>query len=260
MKDFFKDEAMIYANYTGTENYPEGSIDCLKESFEFGAQGVSINVQFSSDGVPMAISRDEISQLCDKSGEVSHYTAEALKSFDAGYTFANSEGDYIFRGKGYTFPTLLEVLQAFPDKKFHVNILGKDVKNMTKYIDLLKTGDFCSRIFTSSMYTSVIKIVRREVVDAATSMSFWEFIRTYALFRTGLLRLKSNFPGDIYQVPENIGVSNLSDSSIINLLHSAGLKVYLWNINTEADIERLRNAGVDAFMTGDIEMAARVLN
>ena len=43
MKEFFKSEPVIYGNYSGAGNFPEGSIDALRECFELGADAVSYN-------------------------------------------------------------------------------------------------------------------------------------------------------------------------------------------------------------------------
>ncbi len=258
MESFFENKPAIWANYLGSGQYPQGSLECFNESLDRGAHGISLNVQLSKDGHLMAISREELSELCEVSGKVSDYTRDELLSFDAAHTFSSGEGSFPLRGKGYRFLLLEEVLQEFPMANFNVNLFHRDRELSQIYADFLRKGDYSDRVFTGSFHGANLKFFRRELPEAVTSMSFMEFISVYALFRTGLLNLRKKFPAPIYQVPERVGMSELSHGKIVEVLHKAGIKCYVWDVNGEKSLKLAKENGVDACMTRDIELAVKI--
>ncbi len=258
MKGFFDCKPVVFADYLGSGKYPEGSLDCFRESLELGADGIFVNVQLSKDGHLMAISRENLSELCEVSGRVRDYSLDDLLKFDSAHTFSDGQGNFPFRGKGYRFLKLEEVLREFPTAIFNLNLLHGDRVLTEIYGEFLRRGDYFNRVVTSSVYGSNLKLLRRKFPEAVTSMSFMEFIAVYGLFRAGLLKMRKKFPASIYQVPERIGMSELSHGKIMDILHRAGVSCHVWNINGEKALRLAKEKGADGCMTRDVELAVKI--
>jgi len=161
---------------------------------------------------------------------------------------------------GNEFIPLNKIFDSFPDKKFNITIIEKNIELVKKYISIVQSSKAEDRIITSSIYGANIKLVRKLIPDSATAFTLWGILGIYALFKSGLLNFIKNFKADVFQAPENIGVSYIANSALIELLHKKGIKVHVWNIKDKAQLKRVYESGADGFMVNDIEMAGQITN
>ena len=63
-----------------------------------------------------------------------------------------------------------------------------------------------------------------------------------------LQRLVST-PADIFMIPEMHNQMRVLDERLLNELHRRGKRVWVWVVNANADVERLRAQGVDGVFT-----------
>jgi glycerophosphoryl diester phosphodiesterase len=260
MKAFFIPEPVIFFNSPASEKYPGNTITAVEKAFAAGADVVCLNIQFSKDKAVMAISETTLDNLCGTSGAVSDYTLNELKEFDAGYSFADENGNFPFRGKGLRFQTLEEILLAFPDRRFNITIINKDSDLVNSYIAVLKKCNAAERVLTSSMYGKNIKLVRKLLPESATSFTLAGIIGVYALFKSGLLYFFKSFAADALQTPEAIGTSYIANGTLIDQLHSKGVKVHVWYVKDIAQLKRVYETGADGFMVNDVSMIKSFLS
>lgn len=254
MKAFFTPEPVVFFNSPASKKYPGSTIQALEDAFYAGADAACLNIQFSGDKVIMAIPEPVLDNLCESSGAVSDFTMHELKGFDAGYNFTDENANFSCRGKGFTFHTLEEILQAFPDKKFNITIMTKDSDLVKDYISLIKKNNAANRILTSTMYGKNIKLVRKLLPESATAFTLSGIIGVYALFKSGLLYFVNNFKADALQTPEAIGASYIANGTLIHQLHLKDIKVHVWYIKDRVQLKRVYAAGADGFMVDDVSM------
>ena len=253
-KGFFSPEPVIFSAMGGVKTLPAETLQNFREGFESGADAACINVQLSKDGVVMVITPDELNGVCGVDGRVSDYIADELKKMDAGYMFRDEEGEFTFRGKGYCFMTLKELLEAFTDRKFNVTLLHKSDELVKAYAETVKSCGAESRILTSSMHGKNMKLVKKLLPGCATAFSLPGIIGVCALFRSGLIFFKKSFSADALQTPEAIGVSYIANSGLIRQMHRCGVKVHVWYVKDREQYIRVMESGADGFMSDDIPM------
>jgi glycerophosphoryl diester phosphodiesterase len=125
---------------TEEQTYVENTIESIGRAFELGATIVEIDIRPSKDNVLMINHEENLECKTDGQGKISDHTVEELKKLDVGYGFTYDNGKtYPFRGKGVgKMPTLQEVLEEFPDKKFLIDHKDRTKETADLLIDLLK--------------------------------------------------------------------------------------------------------------------------
>ena len=183
MKNFFIPEPVIFASQGGVNSYPKNTIPCFEEAFRLGADVVCVNVHSSKDGILMVLPDEKIEGAGGVKVPASEYNFSELKELDAGYNYSDGAGNYPFRGKGMKFVTLEELLKHFPDKKFNITLLSKDIKIAKGYGIVIKKCGAESRVLTASLYGKVIKEVRKVLPGTATAFSIPGLLGVYSLFK-----------------------------------------------------------------------------
>ncbi|HOP63354.1 MAG TPA: glycerophosphodiester phosphodiesterase family protein [Spirochaetota bacterium] len=253
-KEFFSPEPVIFSVTGGVRTLPAETMQNFKEGFASGADAACINVQLSKDKELIVISAADLEDVCGVSGPVSQFTSEELKKMDAGFMFRDENGEFSFRGKGYSFMILKELFDSFPDKKFNVTLMHKSDELVKIYAETVKACKAEKRVLTSSMYGKNMKLVKKLLPGSATSFSFPGIIGIYAMFRSGLIFFKKSFNSDALQTPEAIGVSYIANSGLIREMHKRGVRVHVWHIKDKQQYQRVVESGADGFMSDDIPM------
>src|SRR5918994_6298404 len=102
---------------------PENTIDAFRLAVEAGAGGLELDVHMTRDGHIVVIHDATVDRTTNGSGAVSEMTLAKLRGFDAGHTFS-PDGDPTrpYRGKGVRVPTLVEILEEFPELPVNIEI------------------------------------------------------------------------------------------------------------------------------------------
>ncbi len=108
--------------------YLENTIAGFAAAFAAGADMVEFDVHPTTDGHFVVFHDWTLDCRTDGHGVTRDHTLAELKALDIGYGYTADGGkSYPFRGKGIgLMPTLAEVLNAFPDRRFLINIKGDD--------------------------------------------------------------------------------------------------------------------------------------
>lgn len=122
-------------------DYLENTIPSMRASFEAGADIVEIDIHPTTDG-KFAVFHDwTLDCRTEGHGPTRDHAMAELKQLDIGYGYtANGGKTYPFRGKGVgLMPSLEEVLSAFPDKRFLINVKSNDPDEGRKLAARLET-------------------------------------------------------------------------------------------------------------------------
>jgi glycerophosphoryl diester phosphodiesterase len=260
MKEFFSPEPAVFADHGGVNSFPKNTISCFEEAFSIGADGIFITVQMSKDNVVMVIPDGRGEKLWGGSGAVKDYTSAELKEFDAGFNYADNNGNFPLRGKGYKYATLEELLLYFPDKKFNITILNKGREFVDEYSAVIERCNAVHRVLTVSVYGSAIKAVRKKLPRSATAFSLSGLLGVYSLFKSGFMFAATSFTADVLQTAEKIGASYIANAGLVRQLQNRGVKVFVWGFKSLKDLQRLYDAGVDGYIADDVEMVKSFLD
>jgi len=115
-------ERMIRADH----DYLENTIPSIEAAFEHGADIVEIDLYETRDGEWAVFHDFQIGCRTDGEGRIRDYSMAELKTLDVGHGYTADGGrTYPFRGRFVgAMPSLVEVLQRFPDARFELHAKG----------------------------------------------------------------------------------------------------------------------------------------
>lgn len=114
--------------YPPEHAYLENTIDGFAAAFEAGADIVEFDVHPTTDGDFVVFHDWTVDCRTEGSGVTREKPLAELRALDIGFGYtADSGATFPFRGKGVgLMPTLAEVLDVFPDRRFLINIKSDD--------------------------------------------------------------------------------------------------------------------------------------
>ncbi len=220
---------------------------------QWGVDMIETDVHASADGECVVIHDPTVDRTCDGCGAVAGMTLDDLRRLDFGYRFTNALGKTPFRGQGIGISTLAEVLEAFPDTRFTLEV--KAGAAQAPMFDTIRRLGAESRVVVAGM-------------DPKDRTMFGDFVgarsgstrdaRTFVAFhRLHLARLWR--PGcEVFQVPEHYGRLRVVTPRFIRDAARSGLPVHVWTVNDPADMDRLLAWGVDGIITDRPDLAIPV--
>ena len=259
-KRFFTPEPRIFAHRGDSLNFPENTLPSFRSAVDMGVDVIETDVHRTRDGHFVVLHDDHMSRVTDGAGRARDLTLEEIRRMDAGYRFTPDGKNFPFRGKGVTISTLEEVLAAFPQQRFNVDLKDNNPAQAGDYCALIRGQNAEGRVLTASEFSGNLKAVRKLLPEMATSASRWEIMGVYFLFRSGLLVAKKKIAADALQIPEFFGTSHVASPGFIRALHRLGVKVHVWTVNKEVDMKRLLDAGADAIMSDNPALLKKVIS
>lgn len=118
----------------------ENTIPSIAAAFELGAQIVEIDVHPTTDG-HLAVFHDwTVDCRTEGSGRTRDHSLAKLQALDVGYGYTSDGGEtFPFRGQGVgLIPSLTEVLEHFPGRRFLIDIKSNEVEDGEMLVALLK--------------------------------------------------------------------------------------------------------------------------
>ncbi|MBL8517013.1 MAG: glycerophosphodiester phosphodiesterase [Betaproteobacteria bacterium] len=105
----------------------ENTLPSMQAAFAAGADIVEFDVHPTTDGAFAVFHDWTLDCRTDGSGVTRQHSLTQLKQLDVGHGYTADGVTFPFRGKGIgMMPSLDEVLAAFPDKRFLINIKSRD--------------------------------------------------------------------------------------------------------------------------------------
>ena len=106
---------LVVAHRGASTRAPENTMEAFRLGVEAGADAIELDVHLTADGQLAVIHDETLDRTTDRTGPVAARTMDEVREADAGAEFAGPEGDFPFRGRGLTVPTLPEVLAWLPE-------------------------------------------------------------------------------------------------------------------------------------------------
>jgi glycerophosphoryl diester phosphodiesterase len=216
----------------------------FRMALEQGADAIELDVRLTADGIPVVLHDATLDRTTGRRALLRGLTSTALAAFDAGGTFTPDRGrTYPFRGAGIRIPTLREVLRAFPEAPFLVEL--KEVEAQAAVRQVVLEEQAPDRCVLASEHHAALEIFRQSPFQVAASG------RDIALlYRATLLRrFPSNVPYRALSVPERHRGLRVPTRSFVAAARRLGCPVHVWTINDPAAARRLWNDGVAGIVT-----------
>ena len=222
----------------------------FKNAAAMGADVLDTDMHMTGDGVLVLMHDQTVDRTTNGTGALRDLTLAQVKQFDAGYRFSTDEGKtFPYRGQGLTVPALDELFQAYPDKRFGIEIKQTEpVSTAQRFCAVIRQHKMQDKVLVSSFRQANMDAFRRECPEIATSATENEVRLFYVLLRLGLADvLTPNY--NSFQVPEESGGIHILTPQFVAAAHRRGLAVQPWTINETADLSRILALGVDGINT-----------
>jgi glycerophosphoryl diester phosphodiesterase len=213
-----------------------------------GADGVELDVTLSADEVPVVIHDDTVDRTTDGTGRVDQLTLAQLKALDA-----SGPGKFGMAFAGERIPTLAEVFQALPAPAL-INVeLKRDTSPgcelAAEVVALVRAHGLEARVWLSSFFPDNLQRVKRLAPALPVGLLYAPNDPLHML-RAWLV------PG--VQAQGQHPYHLLAQALTVRWWHWRGFCVNVWTVNTELELRRVMQLGVDGVITNYPDVAVRV--
>jgi glycerophosphoryl diester phosphodiesterase len=241
------DRTLIFAHRGACLVAPENTLPAFQAAIDLGADGVELDVQYSSDGKLVVIHNPTLDDIAPGEGKVTAHTLEELRKYDAGSHFAPEFA-------GVKIPTLDEVLELLKDELI-VNIELKALESTTMSIgvDVINTvrdHHMEDQVIISSFNPMALRKAKKRAREIEYALLLAPDLPGWT--RSSLARRYSGADGLHPEAP-------MVDAAYMADARRQGLPVRVWTVNDEPEMRRLIALGVDAIITDAPDLLARVL-
>ncbi len=221
---------------------PENTLAAIHLAWRQRADAVEIDVHSSKDGKLLAIHDHNTRRTAGVNRKVTGQTLAELRALDAG------------RWKGVEWlgekiPTLEEVLASVPPgKRLFIEI--KSRTNVAPALAKVLTRSTCRPAQIILISFSLMGMMSLKRTFPQMEVCWLKILRRHWRTRrwpdTGKLLQKLKTAGlDGLDLKANKAIT----SSLVKKIHDAGLKLYVWTVDSPAEAKRLAQAGVDGITT-----------
>ena len=227
----------IFAHRGASGYAPENTLTAIKKAIEMKADGIEIDIQLTKDGKIVVIHDWKVDRTTTGRGFVYELDFGYIRSLDAGQWYTK---DFI----GEVVPTLEEVLDILPNDMM-LNIEIKDTARKHSNIEekmlevLKKYPEKFDNIIVSSFHHD--KIRRLQELEPKLKLALLtdsEFIEIEKYLSTNGLNSYSYHPE-----------INLISKKDVDILHKKGIKIFVWKVNKEEDLDYLLSMEIDGVIT-----------
>lgn len=250
------------AHRGGRRIRPEHTLEAYRQALEDGADVLELDLHATSDHVIVVMHDAEIDRTTNGTGFIKDMTFEKLQTYDAGYNFTTDDGaTYPYRDMGLVVPSLEEVLEAFPDVPYVIEIKQAEPSIVDAFVAMTREHGVVDQINGAAFDGDVLAELRLAAPEMATSFSEGEVFE-YFVASSAPDGIDPEYvpPAEFLQVPLTFMGIDVLHEQFIPTAHELGLKVHVWTINDEEEMRTLiEDFGVDGIMTDDPPLLTTVI-
>lgn len=229
--------------------WPENTIFAFQRAVDAGIDGLEMDVHRTKDGAIVVSHDPDVDRCTNGTGAIADMTLEELQALDAGYRFTPDNGKtFPFRALGIRIPTLAEVFETFPDRRFVIDNKPDHPDMAQQLAELVLSHGMEERVILASFYVRNLYRIRENFPQIATSASEPE---VYAFYPIQLLRLGRVYkaPARAFQIPATQHGIPFLTRHFVNTAHRNDMDIHVWIINDENDMRRLIALGADGIVS-----------
>lgn len=224
----------------------ENTLRAIENVVDLGYRYIETDVRASADGEAFVFHDDTLGRMAPDSsfGTVpfSTLTAAQIRS--------------VRTGGGEPIASIDEVLQAFPDTKFNIDVKAADVIGPT--VRAIEAAGAVDRVLIASFSGRRLATVRDLLPTVATSAGPLE-VASLRLCPSLFGRRATRGGAVCVQVPATWRGLRLVTPGFIAAVHDRRMQVHVWTIDERAEMVELLDMGVDGIVTDRPELLREVL-
>ncbi len=221
----------VFAHRGASAYAPQNTIPAFRKALELGAAGIELDVQLTSDGVPVVIHDFVLDSTTDMSGFIHTTSWKELQKADAGVKFGPD-----FKGTG--IPSLEEVLALIPPAV----CLNVEIKSLS-FVEEDTPGTVSALLNQAGE--------RELLVSSFNHRSLKRFQELSPEIPVGIL--SGSDMVDFVSYIERSGLKPFSlhpeasylSPAYVNEAHARGWKIYSYTINTKEQAGLAAQLGID---------------
>ncbi len=243
----------VIAHRGASGHAPETTLAAYQLALQMGVDGIEMDVHRLCDGTIVAIHDANVERTTNGKASIVELTLPELKALDAGGWFnkafpQKARPEYA----GLKVPTLQEIIDLVKASAVELYIEIKDPERYapdleSALLSVIKNNRLESR--TNFISFNAASIARMKALDSA--------------IRTGLLI--SELRGDPVRAAMEISANEiglrytLAAQPIVDAAHRNGLAISVWTIDSQADMRRMLQLGVDGITSNYPDRLIRLL-
>jgi glycerophosphoryl diester phosphodiesterase len=236
---------------------PENTLASFCHGLTYDPDFLEMDVHLTKDGIPVVIHDPRIDRTTDGTGRVVDYTLAELQTFNAAARFAGEPHPR------QSIPAFGEVLDAVRNTPVRLEVEIKPTADVLRYpgieqkvVDAIAARGMIDRVRLLAFEFD--SLVRAKAIDPR--------VQAIALLSFGYLGSVSKYRAGpaldhvVTMEADGIGVSkDLLTAPLVQEAHRRNLLVGVWTCDTEVEIAKFVEMGVDSITTNRPDVLKRVL-
>ncbi|SCY10281.1 Glycerophosphoryl diester phosphodiesterase [Lachnospiraceae bacterium XBB2008] len=231
----------VWAHRGASGYLPENTLEAFNLAADMGADGIELDVQFTRDRQLVVIHDERIERTSDGQGAVADMTLYQLRQYNYNRTIPDDTQ--------YDIPTLSEVLELIRPNGMIINIELKTGVNFypgieQATVDLVRKYGMEDRVIYSSFNHESLIRLKEYAPDAECGVLYSTGIADPASYAK-VLGMQAIHPS----------VGCVKYPGLPEHCKDNGIRMHVWTVNSEAQMEQMRQLGVDAIITNYPDVA-----
>jgi glycerophosphoryl diester phosphodiesterase len=222
----------------------ENTMDAFARSYALGVRYLETDLRLTADGVLVVFHDAGLDRVTDGRGPISKMTFERLRQLRV--------------GRVHCIPTFAEVLDAFPDACFTIDL--KDERAIGELARVLIRTGATGRVCVAGAWDSWLRRVRDQVGPELTTALGWRQLSTLVASshaRVGLAGMRLS--GAFAHVPLRVGRLPVYGERLIARARAVGVSIIVWTVDEPDQMHRLLDAGVAGIISDRPDVLREVL-
>jgi glycerophosphoryl diester phosphodiesterase len=226
--------------------YPENTMAAFKAARDLGVPYIELDVHMTRDGEIVVIHDEDLRRIAGHEGTIREMTFAEVAAADAGYSFAVN-GNFPFRGAGLHVPRLVDVLTAFRECRFIIEVKQTTPQLAEAMLKAVERAKMRRRILVASEHHAPLDQVRAIAPDIPTSFSSTEVQSLLQSLVPGGEPCRTG--GDALEIPPEYYSWKFVTPESVSAAHQLGVEVHVWTVNAQHEMREMLALGVDGIMT-----------
>ncbi len=225
---------MVILGHRGySKRFKENTLTAFQKAFQFGADGIELDLRMTKDGTVVVIHDDNLESFCNVSKKVKELTLKELKEF---------------MSNGEKVPTFEEVLKIVPVGKI-INAEFKEREVSEQAIFLIKKYGLVEQTVISSFDHELISELIQKHSDFKFGFLVGEELRNNPI---DLIRnLLSHKPYSMH-LPHQLADYPPIFSKICEMTKQNKVRIYIWTLDDIEKFDKISHL-IDGVITNDVE-------
>jgi glycerophosphoryl diester phosphodiesterase len=236
---------LVIAHRGNSAHYPENTMASFKSAVALGVDALEFDLRLTKDGVAVVHHDPTLDRTTSGTGPLASKTLEELKTLDAGANFTR-DGTHPYRGQGITIPTFEEVLEAFPDTPFIIELKVPEVAAETRR--LLEKHRATRKVIVDSFAPGALEPLRgSDIALGASSSGAYRMLRHLLTGppKPGTLNFKA------LCIPWTYRGLPVPCAAIARSAKHAEVVTHVWTVDSPRLASKLWAGGVNGIVTND---------